>query len=79
MNYEKISFPEVLTYYICTDVNSQLINNKFGSVSPTNVMSVNIPIEQIQQYTDFNLWKTELAMYNITVALDENNNWYKIE
>jgi len=79
MNYEKISFPEVLTYYICTDENGQLMPNKYGSVTPTSVMSVNVPLEQILKFTDFNLWKTELAMYNITVALDEDNNWYKIE
>ena len=79
MNYDKIIYPEFLTYYICTDANGQLINDKFGSVSTNEIMAVNIPIEQILQYTDFNLWKTELAMYNITVALDENNNWYKIE
>ena len=67
MNYDKIIFPNVETFYIFEN-NGAIV---YGSVMPENVLSTKVPIEDIQQFTDVSLWKAELALHGITV---EDNN-----
>jgi hypothetical protein len=77
MTLNKIEFPELPIYYIILRELDQTTPTSYGYINSDQVLATSA--EHIQQFTDFNLWKTELATYGITVALNEEGNWYKVE
>ena len=77
MDLNKIEFPNPPIYYIVLRELNQAQPTSYGYINSDQVLATSA--EHIQQFTDFNLWKDELYSYGITVALDEDNNWYKVE
>ena len=77
MDLNKIEFPNPPIYYIVLRELNQAQPTSYGYINSDQVLATSA--EHIQQFTNFNLWKTELATYGITVALNEEGNWYNVE
>lgn len=77
MNINKIEFPNPPVYYILRRSLSQPQPTDYNFLKTDQVLATTA--KYIQPFEDFNLWKIELATYGITVQLNSDGKWYKIE
>ena len=74
---QEIRFPEKITYYIGKPTNRHKIPSIYGSSEPNQLTSIRY--NSLLTYDNFTDWQTYLSGYGISVELDSDNNWYKID
>ena len=73
-NNNKIEFPHPPVYYIVRRSLSQTSPTDYNFLNTDQVLSTTA--DYIDQFTDFDSWKVELATYGIVVELDSNGKWF---
>ena len=76
MNNNKIEFPKPPVYYIVKRDLNQSFPDAYDFLKSEEVLAVNVKLENIKKFTDFDSWKVELETYGILVELDDDGNWF---